>query len=109
MYESDDSVFQQSFNFGPEPEPDFTVGEVIDKFLTYWGRNLVPVIEKNGPHEASRLSLNIDRAVTMINWKPRWDIDRTLIETANWYRDVHFGPDSRGITRSQISSYEAES
>ena len=60
--------------------------------------------EKN-PHEANLLQLNCDRAHQFLGWYPRWNVDRTLKETALWYKKVIDGEDVESITKSQIQEY----
>ena len=49
------------------------------------------IIDKNTnkPNESSLLKLDIKKAEETLNWKPKWDLEKTLKKTVEWYKDVH--------------------
>jgi CDP-glucose 4,6-dehydratase len=40
-------------------------------------------------HEAHLLRLSIDKAVTLLGWRPRWAVRETVRRTATWYRTFY--------------------
>ncbi|MDE2029888.1 MAG: CDP-glucose 4,6-dehydratase, partial [Alphaproteobacteria bacterium] len=90
-YEVSASVPFDSFNFGPKMESCRPVGEIAEKFLAAWGEGyrLPPPGEKTvQPREALLLHLDATRARDVLDWWPRWGIDRALKETADGYKAV---------------------
>jgi CDP-glucose 4,6-dehydratase len=92
-----------SWNFGPEPEGNRTVAEVLAQLKTHWPELLWRVLQEPQPHEATLLSLDCTKAKTQLGWRPIWTFDETLTATANWYRS--FCRDGRFSSREQLESY----
>ena len=59
-------------------------------------------------HEANLLQLNCDKAHQLLDWYPRWDADKTLAATAQWYKAYFDGNKIEDITRSQLQAYFPE-
>ena len=78
-----------SMNFGPGPDANRSVGELVDRFFEHWPGHLESMPDSGSPHEASRLNLAIDRAQAVLKWSPTWDFDRAVGATAEWYRERH--------------------
>lgn len=106
LYEDEDPIFQDAFNFGPGSDAERTVQDLVEHALTLWDGSWEDASDPNAPHEASRLALTIDRARTCLNWSPRWDFDRTISETVSWYRDC-IGAEAEAITAKTIEQIEA--
>ena len=51
------------------------------------------------------LQLNCDKANQHLKWFPKWDVDKTLYETAKWYKLIHEGNLPKEITIKQIKNY----
>lgn len=109
LLESDAPDLQEGWNFGPLPGDDLPVAEVVERFLAEWGSGEWRDDSGGGhPHEAGILRLAVDKAIGRLGWRPRWDIDRTLAETARWYRRWLDDPDgTRALDFEQIAAYEA--
>lgn len=108
LLESDDPTLCEPWNFGPLPGDDVPVGEVVDRFIEEWGSGSWRD-ESAGDHvhEAGILRLSIDKAIARLGWRPRWDIDRVLSETARWYRRWLEDPAAmRELGLEQIAAYE---
>lgn len=98
--------FSGSWNFGPASGPGYTVGELAARLHAGWGGNNPPMqLGPMGPHEAGLLSLNCDKAYRELNWRPRWNFDKTLEYTVAWYRGVHEGLAEETLTVQQIREY----
>jgi len=96
-----------SFNFGPEPSDQRSVGELVREATRHWPAEWQDGTDPNAPHEAGRLALSIERARTRLGWQPRWDFARAVAETMNWYRGAAEGKDVRHLTSAQIAAFEA--
>lgn len=103
------SRYAGSWNFGPSSREVRTVEQVARTVLEHLGRGRV-TLAANVPaqHEARLLQLNCDRAHQLLGWYPRWDADKTLHATAEWYRAVLGGADAAVATRKQIHEYFPE-
>jgi CDP-glucose 4,6-dehydratase len=82
--------FASGWNFGPEEDQALSVKDVLDKSIKYWDilkykkeDNLVKL------HEAQLLSLNIDKAKLKLSWSPRWNNDKAIEKTINWYKEYY--------------------
>lgn len=96
-----------SLNFGPDPESERTVGEVIEAFHAVWPGSWEVRPDPNALPEATRLTLNHERAVEVLGWRPVWEFATTVARTAEWYKKRHVGAeaDLAGLTRAQIKDY----
>lgn len=81
--------FSEAWNFGPEASSIVTVEEVVRKVIKYWGKgNLINQSrEKTELHEANLLSLDINKARYYLNWYPRWNVDKAIEKTVEWYKN----------------------
>lgn len=79
--------FAEGWNFGPNSESITTVWEVADKITSFYGKGCLKDVSTSNPlHEATLLSLDISKARYQLGWTPRWNLDQTLKQTAEWYQ-----------------------
>jgi CDP-glucose 4,6-dehydratase len=98
-------TFAGPYNFGPYPENSQTVGVLAKKAIESWGGGGLIITEKNDSavHEAGLLHLDINKALSAINWKPMWDIDTTVDSTISWYKSVLLNKkDARELLQMEI-------
>lgn len=81
-----DKQVTEAWNFGPGPEGNCTVSDVISKMNLHWRTMRWHVGEKPQPHEATLLYLDSAKARNALRWQPIWSIDTAIAQTANWYR-----------------------
>ena len=80
-------AFASAWNFGPTGEAARTVADVSSLAVAAWGGGRwQPRPERNAPHEAHYLSLNIDKTVTRLGWVPAWNFRAGLTRTVRGYR-----------------------
>ena len=110
LAESDDPEFCSGWNIGPLPGNELPVSEVVDLFLANWGKgSWTDASNSEEPREANILRLSIDKALWRLGWKPAWNIDETLRQTALWYQTYINEPQSiHALNLEQISAYETE-
>ena len=108
LYESPDE-YSGAWNFGPSSQEVRNVGQVAQTIVAHLGRGEIKV-ENNAKHhhEANLLQLNCDKAQQLLGWSPRWDVDKTLDATSEWYKVYLDGGDIKSITRSQLQDYFPE-
>ena len=83
--------------------------EVAEHLVARLGRGSIKSeasVEKH--HEARLLQLNCDKAHQVLGWYPRWDFERTLDMTADWYKQLNAGEEAKNITRQQLCDYFPE-
>ena len=95
----------EAWNFGPEPEGNRTVTEVLSKLSRHWTDVRWHLTDSPQPHEANLLYLDSAKARNQLRWRPVWNIDATLEKTADWYRAwLEY---SEVISRQQLADYVA--
>jgi CDP-glucose 4,6-dehydratase len=100
--------FSGAWNFGPSAGKARSVLDVVETFLSSWGSGGwrdMGEDQRNAPNEAARLQLCCDKAIAHLAWLPRWGFDRTVRETARWYREHVDGQDVRRLSEAQIREY----
>ena len=101
--------YSGSWNFGPSTAEVRTVHEVASAIMERFGRGRIEVGDSQPLHrEAQLLQLNCDKAHQLLNWYPRWGVERTLEATADWYKCVLGGGEAETISRTQLSTYFPE-
>ncbi len=87
MYE-DPSKYCEGWNFGPNLDSIVPVWEIGEKLIKYYGSGRLEDKSKKGElHEAKLLALDITKARFNLGWKPRWDIDKAIEKTVEWYKE----------------------
>lgn len=108
---TDPDALDSAFNFGPGPDANRTVRELVEEILRHWPGQWTDGSESTAPHESRLLQLSCDKASALLDWQPTWGFADAILETTRWYQDVMrsggAGFASR-ITSSQISSYTAK-
>jgi CDP-glucose 4,6-dehydratase len=101
-----------AFNFGPPPDAQRTVRDLVEEVLRHWPGSWNQVSPEKELREAPLLSLAIDKAREILDWQPRWDFQRTVAETVTWYREfadrassAQSEPMMIDLTRRQIAEY----
>jgi CDP-glucose 4,6-dehydratase len=98
--------YSGAWNFGPDPRSIRSVGDLTQLILKQWGSGRVEVAREAGaPHEARLLHLNCDKAHQLLQWWPKWDVQRAVVETVSWYRELFAGGRAHDISGRQITQY----
>jgi CDP-glucose 4,6-dehydratase len=98
-----DSALCSAFNFGPGPESNRTVKELVEELLKHWPGKWEDKSDPKAAHEAHFLHLSSDKAHALLRWSPAWSFPMAIEQTVAWYRS---GEEARpGLTRQQIASY----
>lgn len=84
---SGDKDVARAWNFGPEPQGNRSVIEVLDGLKQQWEAVAWRVTNKSHPHETRLLYLDSSQAYTKLGWKPVWSFEKTLAKTAEWYKN----------------------
>jgi len=97
--------FNGAWNFGPSDNKRHSVHELAQRLLALWGGGRIEE-RASEIHETAYLSLNCDKALRQLDWRGRWDFERTIAETAAWYREVAAGVPAREVSLRQIRTYQ---
>jgi len=100
---SGERKFATAWNFGPEPEGNRNVAEVLGKLNKHWEKMEWHVANQPQPHEANLLYLDSAKARSMLGWRPVWNLDTTLEKTAQWYEAWLYSKSV--ISRQQFEAY----
>ena len=91
--------------FGPEKENIVTVSELVNKLIKAYGKGRWKDISSSKKyHEATLLSLDINKARRRLNWMPLLGIDETIEYTTFWYKN-YSNSNVLDLTRNQIKNY----
>jgi CDP-glucose 4,6-dehydratase len=96
--------YAQAYNFGPNTNDALSVEEMVFKAINYWGSGSYKVeINKNDPHEAKLLKLDISKVLSELNWKPILNSEISIEKTINWYKNH-----SNGISATKLIELDLE-
>jgi CDP-glucose 4,6-dehydratase len=101
--------FSEAWNFGPKENSIVTVSSLINTLVEHWGESAKWIHDESiHPHEAKILKLDSSKAMELLNWHTRWNLDDMIFETIQWYKNWQKGSDMHEYSISQINKYENE-
>lgn len=104
--------FADGWNFGPNPDAEVSVSELVKALIKIWGDGAVWRGDNMHvhPHEATYLKLDSSKARSRLAWQPRLTLEQALDLTVTWYRKGRTGSAAtlRDLTVSQIRSYSSQ-
>ncbi|MSU58887.1 MAG: CDP-glucose 4,6-dehydratase [Pedosphaera sp.] len=97
------------FNFGPEPSARQPVRRLVEEILRHWPGEWTDGSTPGSVHEATLLSLSIEKAGAWLGWYPSWSFEEAVKRTIVWYHECHArkNPDMLKFTGAQIDDYAA--
>jgi CDP-glucose 4,6-dehydratase len=98
-----DRDFADAWNFGPEPEGNRTVAELLSAVKKHWPSVAWRLADSVESHEAGLLYLDSAKARYRLNWTPVWGFDRAVEQTARWYKG--YVEDGEVLSRSQLEAF----
>ncbi|MDT3428363.1 CDP-glucose 4,6-dehydratase [Paenibacillus forsythiae] len=99
--------YAEAWNFGPEEQDAQSVESVVSRFCRLWGEGAAyEVVPDYKLHEAAALKLDCSKAKARLGWRPRWNLDTALAQTAAWYKAYLNGEDMLELCRAQIAQFE---
>lgn len=97
----------EAFNFGPNDDSGWTVGEIATKLAQVWGDGAHWEHDvRTAAHEARMLRVDSSKAHSKLGWRPLLTLEMALQWTADWYRAFYSGADMRKKTAGQIEAFE---
>jgi len=92
LRQAQDIRYAGYYNVGPDDEDSLTTGELAERFTKAYGDGASWVTgNPDGPHEANFLRLSNQKIRETFGWKPVWNVNRAVEETAAWtkvYRET---------------------
>jgi CDP-glucose 4,6-dehydratase len=98
--------YSGAYNFGPQPKDHLSVKELVEVSINAWGNGTWnDISDKNQPHEAGLLQLDITKAITELEWQPKLNAAQAIEWTLNWYKQTD--ANKLDFTFDQIKKYLA--
>jgi CDP-glucose 4,6-dehydratase len=99
--------FSGEYNFGPYQADTLTVLEMIKLAIDSWGQaEFTKVNDVKIYHEAGLLKLDISKAISDLNWKPKMNARATVSNTLDWYKEFNFNKSNiDSFTTKQILDF----
>ncbi len=99
--------FSQAYNFGPESTDALPVLDMVNLAINAWGGGAYEVKkEANQPHEAGLLKLDITKALTALDWKPKMNASEAVSLTVEWYKQYYSSSATiKAYTSAQIEQF----
>ena len=104
------AAYCSGWNFGPAAQDVRPVEDLVAMIASHWGGS-ARWTKSEGPHpaEAAMLSLNCDKAISQLRWRPTWTLERMIGHTAGWFQAWHEGKrDMREVSLEQIAAFSAD-
>ena len=97
-------AFADAWNFGPYESDNKSVGLIVDKLLSSWGKGASWEQDKAyHPHEAHALSLDCAKSRLKLGWKPKISLDQGLDQIMTWTKAYESRADMRQVTEAAIT------
>lgn len=91
-----------AWNFGPPPEEVLKVEEVVKTAIRILGKGIYRIEkQKDAPHEATLLKLDISKALNELYWTPLLKTEEAISLTLDWYKEL-------AVNETQIAEYSVK-
>lgn len=105
MKQYEDKTYAGHYNIGPNSEDCISTGELVGLFTRYWKGSTFECVSINGPHEANFLRLDSGKAKAVLSWSPKWNVEKAVKNSVEWYEAYKNKEDLKQITKKQIKEY----
>lgn len=106
VYQGDRATFCSSWNFGPETHNAVPVEKLVQLLASHWPGVRWEIDKGPHPHEAFYLKLESSKAKQLLEWFPKWGVEKTTQMTMDWYRAFYKKEASAfELCSSQINEY----
>lgn len=106
---SDDNKYSGAYNFGPDTDDLLNVESVVKIAVDSYGKGKYKIEKnKNAPHEAKTLRLDISKANDILGWYPKLNTIEAIWKTIDWYKNsVQRNSNVFDLCLKDISEYES--
>ena len=95
-----------AWNFGPSDMEVKNVEWIASKICNLWGDNVQYKRDLiTNLHEAAYLKLDCSKAINLLEWMPKWGIEKTLCNIVDWYKAYIAGDDIQKHSMQEINEY----
>ncbi len=98
--------YASAWNFGPTGQDAKPVHWIVAQMATRWNGATWRIDNREHPHEADHLKLDISKVRSRLNWQPLLGLDDALNLTLDWVDRYRNGADAREITLDQLENYQ---
>lgn len=81
-----DDSFAEAWNFAPNSVVDVSVEEIVEKMKSFFDFDYEIKVSQNDPHEARNLKLDCFKALNLLNWRCKLDVNTSLEYINDWYK-----------------------
>ncbi len=102
-------TYSGAWNFGTKKNTITSVLEIVKEIVKFWGKGKISFKKNQKYYEQTNLQLNIEKAMKILKWQPKYSIAKSVKVTAEWYKKVLIEKHSvEKITEKQIKDYMNE-
>ena len=102
----DGNRFSEAWNFGPDQADAQPVQWIVDKMVHCWPSKVAwKLDEKLYPHEANYLKLDCSKAVSRLNWVPKWKLEEAILKVVDWHLAFNDKGNVKNVCFNQIKEY----
>ena len=94
-----------AWNFGPNLKKVYTVKQILNIINQKNPELKWKYIKPLKKQESLNLNLNSKKANIELKWKPKWNFERALDETNNWYNNYYKKNNLYNFTLNQIKNF----
>ena len=108
MCQTKGSEFASSWNFGPNQTSIVTVREIVSMFCKTWNSEIEILDDSQTSKylETEILKLDSSKATQFLNWKPKWDLEKSVSMTIDWYKALEAGEEMSTVCLNQVSDFQ---
>jgi CDP-glucose 4,6-dehydratase len=106
---NDPEKYSAAWNFGPTAESARPVAHLVQEIIRLWGRGQWKRADRAEFRETPCLRLCSDKAMSLLVWRPQWNLPAALKRTVEWYRAFYWhaaGSELGALCERQIDEYE---
>jgi CDP-glucose 4,6-dehydratase len=98
-------AFHTEYNFGPMLSDCLSVETMVQQAIKIWKAGSYKILrEKEGPHEAGLLTLDISRAKADLHWRPIYSAVEAMDKTISWYKSCT-GENAKDLIEENIETF----
>ena len=95
-----------AFNFGPSQDREVNVLELLKIFSSKINSSMnYKFLETNELHEDNKIILNSQKAMSVLKWKPKYNVIQSIEETSIWYEKYYNDIDIVDYSKKLIHRY----
>lgn len=98
--------YSGAWNFGPNEESFVTTQKMTELAIKIVKKGRYEIQKDATKHEANLLKLDINKARTLLDWRPQINLEESLLLTFKWYEAFYSQSiDMSDLTNQQITSF----